>query len=180
MSGPPSDSLGRAPAAASDRRSTDRGGAHSARLPPRRVAGRMAAALLSILVSVAIFLQFLDLAATGVELWTRARALVSMVAIYLFGLGELIVVCAIWFGYRRAARYGRLRAAVRKVTLLEGIVALAYLPLRLLVYLPLLLAYDDRPIAAFRLLDLLQAALGAILVAIALAVPRRPRPSPSE
>jgi len=149
-----------------------------ASVPPRSVAGRMAAALLSILVSVAIFLQFLDLAATGVELWTHTRALVSMVAIYLFGLGELIVVCAIWFGYRRAARHGRLRAAMRKVTLLEGIVALAYLPLRLLVHLPLLLTYGDRPIAAFRLLDLLQAALGVILVAIALTVPRRPRRSP--
>ena len=150
-----------------------------AKLPPRRGAGRMAAVLLSILLSVAIFLQFLDLAATGVELWTHTRALVSMVAIYLFGFGELIVVCAIWFGYRRAARYGRLRAAVRKVTLLEGIVALAYLPLRLLVYLPLLLEYGDRPLAAFRLLDLLQGALGAILVAIAVAIPGRARPSPS-
>ena len=139
----------------------------------------MAAALLSILVSVAIFLQFLDLAATGVELWTHTRALVSMAAIYLFGLGELIVVCAIWFGYRRAARHGRLRAAVRKVILLEGIVALAYLPLRLLVYLPLLLAYDDSPIAAFRLLDLLQAAVGVMLVATALAIARNRRPSGS-
>ena len=148
------------------------------KLPPGQVARRMAAALLSILVSLAIFLQFLDLAATGVELWTRTRALLSMVAIYLFGLGELVVVFAIWFGYRRAARYGRLRAAVRKVTLIEGIAALAYLPLRLLVYLPLLLTYGDRLTDAFRLLDALQAALGVILVATAFAIPRRSRRRP--
>ena len=101
-----------------------------------------------------------------------------MVAIYLFGLGELVVVFAIWFGYRRAARYGRLRAAMRKVTLLEGIAALAYLPLRLLVYLPLLLTYGDPLTAAFRLLDVLKAALGAILVTTALAIPRRSRRPP--
>ena len=150
-----------------------------AKPPPRHVAGRMAAALLSILVSLAIFLQFLDLAATTVELWTGARALFGMVAMYLFGIGEMVVVFTIWFGYRRAARYGRLRAAVRKVTLLEGSAALAYLPLRLLVFIPLVLAYGDRPIAAFRLLDVLQAALGVILVATGLAIPRHRRPAGS-
>ena len=148
-----------------------------AKLPPRRVAGHMAAALLSILVSLAIFLQFLDLAATGVELWTGARALFAMVATYVFGLGELIVVCTIWFGYRSAAQHGRLRGAMLKVTLLEGIIALAYLPLRLLVFFPLVLAHGDRLIDGFRQLDLLQAALGVILVTTALAVPRQPRRS---
>ena len=148
-----------------------------AKLSPRRVAGHMAAALLSILVSLAIFLQFLDLAATGVELWTGARALFAMVATYVFGLGELIVVCTIWFGYRSAAQHGRLRGAMLKVTLLEGIIALAYLPLRLLVFFPLVLAYGDRLIDGFRQLDLLQAALGVILVTTALAVPRQPRRS---
>ena len=137
----------------------------------------MAAALVSMLLSVAIFLQFLDLSATGVELWTGARALFAMVATYLFGLGELIVVCTIWFGYRRAAQHGRLRATLLKVTLWEGVAALLYLPVRLLVYRPLILAYEDRPIDAFRLLDLLQGGLGVILVATALAVPwQRRRP----
>ena len=148
-----------------------------AKLSPRRVAGHMAAALLSILVSLAIFLQFLDLAATGVELWTGARALFAMVATYVFGLGELIVVCTIWFGYRRAAQHGRLRGVMLKVTLLEGIIALAYLPLRLLVFFPLVLAHGDRLIDGFRQLDLLQAALGVILVTTALVVPRQPRRS---
>ena len=172
-----SDLSGPAPTAAGGRGSGNRRAAPRAKLPPRRVAGRMAAALLSILVSLAIFLQFLDLAATGVELWTGARALLALVATYLFGLGELIVVCTIWFGYRRAAQHGRLRAVMLKVTLLEGLAALAYLPLRLLVFLPLVLAYGDRLIDAFRLLDLLQAALGVILVAAALTVPRQPRRS---
>ena len=135
----------------------------------------MAAALLSILLSGVIFLQFLDLASTGVELWTGARALLASVAVYLFGLGELIVVCTIWFAYGRAARQGRLRTALLKVTLWEGVAALAYLPARLLIYLPLVRSFDDRFIDAFRIVDLLQGVLGVILVTTAVAVPWRRR-----
>ncbi len=135
----------------------------------------MAAALLSIVVSGVIFLQFLDLAATGVELWTGARALFASVATYLLGLGELIAVLTIWFAYSRAAREGRLRTAVLKVTLWEGLAVLAYLPARLLVYLPVARSLGDRFIDAFRLVDLLQGGLGVILVATAIAVPWRRR-----
>ncbi|MDE0223334.1 MAG: hypothetical protein OXJ90_29000 [Spirochaetaceae bacterium] len=135
----------------------------------------MAAALLSIVVSVVIFLQFLDLAATGVELRTGARALFASVAIYLLGLGELIAALTIWFAYARAAREGRLRATVLRVTLWEGLAALAYLPARLLVYLPVARSLGDRFIDAFRLVDLLQGLLGVILVATAIAVPWRRR-----
>jgi hypothetical protein len=135
------------------------------------------AALLSILLSGVIFLQFLDLAATGVELWTGARALLASMATYLLGLGELIVVLTIWFAYGRASREGRLRTALLKVTLWEGLAALAYLPARLVVYLPLVRSVDDRFIDAFRLVDLLQGGLGAILVATAVAVPWRRRPT---
>lgn len=136
----------------------------------------MAAALLSIVLSGVIFLQFLDLAATGVELWTGARALFASVATYLLGLGELIVVLTIWFAYGRAAREGRLRTALLRMTLWEGLAALAYLPGRLLVYLPVVRSVGDRFIDAFRLVDLLHAVLGVILVAIAVVVPwRRPR-----
>ena len=122
-----------------------------------------------------IFLQFLDLAATGVELWTGARALFASVATYLLGLGELIAVLTIWFAYGRAAREGRLRTALLKVTLWEGLVALAYLPARLLVYLPLVRSLGDRFIDAFRGVDLLQGALGVLLVATAVAIPWRRR-----
>ena len=103
------------------------------RRPPalRRAAARVAAALLSILLSGVIFLQFLDLAATGVELWTGMHALLASVATYLLGLGELIAVLTIWFAYGRAAREGRLRTALLKVTLWQGLAALAYLPARL-------------------------------------------------
>ena len=135
----------------------------------------MAAALLSIGLSGVIFLQFLDLAATGVELWTGARALFASVATYLLGLGELIVVLTLWFAYARAAREGRLRAVLLRVTLWEGLAALAYLPARLLVYLPVARSLGDRFIDAFRLVDLLQGLLGVILVATAIAVPRRRR-----
>ena len=135
----------------------------------------MAAALLSILLSGVIFLQFLDLAATGVEIWTGADALFASMATYLLGLGELIVVLTIWFAYGRAAREGRLRTALLKVTLWEGLAALAYLPARLVVYFPLARASGDRFLEAFRLVDLLQGALGAILVATAVAVPWRRR-----
>ena len=135
----------------------------------------MAAALLSIALSGVIFLQFLDLAATGVELWTGARALFASVATYLLGLGELIAVLTIWFAYGRAAREGRLRTPLLRVTLWEGLVALAYLPARLLVYLPLVRSLGDRFIDAFRGVDLLQGALGVLLVAIAVAIPWRRR-----
>ena len=135
----------------------------------------MAAALLSIGLSGVIFLQFLDLAATGVELWTGARALFASVATYLLGLGELIAVLTLWFAYARAAREGRLRAVLLKVTLWEGLAALAYLPARLLVYLPLVRSLGDRFIDAFRPVDLLHGALGVILVATAVAVPWRRR-----
>lgn len=135
----------------------------------------MAAALLSIVLSGVIFLQFLDLAATGVELWTGARALFASVATYLLGLGELIVVLTLWFAYGRAAREGRLRTAVLRVTLWEGLAALAYLPARLLVYLPLMRSLGDRFIDAYRLVDLLQGGLGVLLVATAVAVPWRRR-----
>ena len=137
----------------------------------------MAAALLSILLSGVIFLQFLDLAATGVELWTGARALFASVATYLLGLGELIVVLTLWFAYGRAAREGRLRTVLLKVTLWEGLAALAYLPARLLVYLPLMRSLGDRFIDAYRLVDLLQGGLGVLLVATAVAVPWRRRRS---
>jgi hypothetical protein len=136
----------------------------------------VAAALLSIVVSGVIFLQFLDLAATGVGLWTGPRALFASVATYLFGLGELIVVLTIWFAYGRAAREGRLRTALLRVTLWEGVAALAYLPARLLIYLPLVRSFDDRFIDAFRLVDLLQGGLGVILVATAVGVPWRRGP----
>ena len=126
----------------------------------------MAAALLSILLSGVIFLQFLDLAATGVELWTGPRALLASVATYLFGLGELIVVLTIWFAYGRAAREGRLRTALLRVTLWEGVAALAYLPARLLVYR--WCSFGDRFIDAW--LGLLQGGLGVILVALLMAV----------
>ena len=135
----------------------------------------MAAALLSIGLSGVIFLQFLDLAATGVELWTGARALFASVATYLLGLGELIAVLTIWFAYARAAREGRLRVVLLKVTLWEGLAALAYLPARLLVYLPLVRSLGDRFIDAFRPVDLLHGLLGVILVATAIAVPWRRR-----
>ena len=133
----------------------------------------MAAALLSILLSGVIFLQFLDLAATGVELWTGARALFASVAIYLLGLGELIAVLTIWFAYGRAAQERRLRTALLKVTLWEGLAALAYLPARLLVYLPLVRSLGDRFIDAYRPVDLLHGLLGVTLVATAVAVPWR-------
>ena len=103
------------------------------------------------------------------------HALLASVATYLLGLGELIVVLTIWFAYGRAAREGRLRTALLKVTLWEGLAALAYLPARLLVYLPLVRSVDDRFIDAFRPVDLLQGCLGAILVATAVAVPWRRR-----
>lgn len=135
----------------------------------------MAAALLSIVLSGVIFLQFLDLAATGVELWTGARAMFASVATYLLGLGELIAVLTIWFAYGRAAREGRLRTALLRVTLWEGLAALAYLPARLMVFLPVARSYGDRLIDAFRLVDLLQGGLGVILVATAIAVPWRRR-----
>ena len=96
-------------------------------------------------------------------------------ATYLLGLGELIVVLTIWFAYARAAREGRLRAALLKVTLWVGLTALAYLPARLLVYLPVVRSLGDRFIDAFRLVDLLQGLLGVILVATAIAVPWRRR-----
>ena len=136
----------------------------------------MGAALLSILLSGVIFLQFLDLAATGVGLWTGPRALLASVATYLFGLGELIVVLTIWFAYGRAAREGRLRTALLRVTLWEGVAALAYLPARLVVYLPLVRSFGDRFIDAFRLVDLLQGGLGVILVATAVGVSWRRGP----
>ena len=135
----------------------------------------MAAALLSIVLSGVIFLQFLDLAATGVELWTGMRALLASMATYLLGLGELIAVLTIWFAYGRAAREGRLRTALLKVTLWQGLAALAYLPARLVVYLPLARSVDGSFIDAFRPVDLLQGGLGAILVATAVAVPWRRR-----
>ena len=135
----------------------------------------MAAALLSILLSGVIFLQFLDLASTGVELWTGARALFAMVATYVFGLGELIVVCTIWFGYRRAAQHVRGSLPRHGHRLWEGVAALAYLPARLVVYLPLVRSFGDRFIDAFRIVDLLQGGLGVILVATAVAVPWRRR-----
>ena len=135
----------------------------------------MAAALLSILLSGVIFLQFLDLAATGVEVWTGMRALLASMATYLFGLGELIVVLTIWFVYGQAARERRLRTALLKVTLWEGLAALCYLPARLLVYLPLVRSFDDPFIDAFRPVDLLQGALGVLLVATSVAVPWRRR-----
>ena len=135
----------------------------------------MTAALLSIVVSGVVFLQFMDLAATGVELWTGARALFASMATYLLGLGELIVVLTIWFAYARAAREGRLRAALLGVTLWEGLAALAYLPARLLVYLALVRSVGDCFIDAFRPVDLLQGGLAVILVATAIAVPSRGR-----
>ena len=145
------------------------------RRAPRQAAARVGAALLSIVLSGVIFLQFLDLAAIGVELWTGMRALFASVATYLLGLGELIVVLTIWFAYGRAAREGRLRTVLLKVTLWEGLAVLAYLPARLVVYLPLARSVDGRFIDAFRLVDVVHAALGAVLVATAVSVPWRRR-----
>ena len=149
----------------------------------------MGAALLSILLSGVIFLQFLDLAATGVGLWTGPRALLASVATYLLGLGELIVVLTIWFAYGRAAREGRLRTALLRVTLWEGVAALALglspagarRPPSMhsgswTCYLPLVRSFGDRFIDAFRLVDLLQGGLGVILVATAVGVPWRRGP----
>ena len=69
-----------------------------------------------------------------------------------------------------------MRTALLRVTLWEGVAALAYLPARLVVYLPLVRSFGDRFIDAFRLVDLLQGGLGVILVATAVGVPWRRGP----
>ena len=118
--------------------------------------------LISITISILIFLYLMNLGADVVRIHAKTKAFFGMLSLYFYTLAELAFIFFVYFFYSRCMKYGNLTRCFLITTAVELCLFTAVVLVRYLIYVPVYKTINVPFSAIFRVQDYIILGVGVL------------------